>query len=67
MSTSKERKLIDAALTKIRRVAEQIHDDCLLYFIDMAIAEVASKSSYRNNNDEILAEPIVTASISKDY
>ena len=49
MSISKERKLIEAALTKIRHVAEQIHDDYLLYFIDMAIAEVGSKSSYRND------------------
>ena len=50
---SKERKLIEAELTKVRRVAEQIHDDCLVYFIDVAIAEAASKSNYRNDESSL--------------
>jgi hypothetical protein len=44
ISISEQRKIIEAELAKIRREAEQVHNDYLLYFIDMAIAEVRAIS-----------------------
>jgi hypothetical protein len=66
-SISKRGKLIEAELTRIRRVAEGIQNDYLLYFIDMAIAEVESKPKYRNDNKETFAMPAAISSLRKTY
>src|ERR1700739_3068202 len=51
MSRSKRGKLIEVELTRIRQMVEQVDNDYLLYFIDMAISEVgASDNNYRNDN-----------------
>ena len=52
MSISARRKLIEIELTKIRGLAEQVNDDYLVYFIDMAISEVEARINYRNDNKE---------------
>jgi hypothetical protein len=59
MSISARRKFIEIELAKIRGMAEQVDDDHLVYFIDMAISEVATKISYRNDNKEKSARPIL--------
>jgi hypothetical protein len=59
MSISARRKLIEIELTKIRGMAEQVADDYLVYFIDMAISEVETKLNYRNDNKEKSGRPIV--------
>jgi hypothetical protein len=46
------RQIIEIELTKIRGMAERVDDDHLVYFIDMAISEVGTKRSYRNDNKE---------------
>jgi hypothetical protein len=52
MSLSEQLKLIEVELTMIRSMAAQVNDDYLLYIIDMAIAEVDSKSIFGNDNKE---------------
>jgi hypothetical protein len=49
-SISEKLNLIEAELTRIRSMAEQVCDDHLHYLIDMAITEVESKSGYGNDN-----------------
>jgi hypothetical protein len=49
MSNSTLRELIKVELTRIRGIAEEANNDCLLYVIDMAISEVETKSHYRND------------------
>ena len=46
MSSSTLQELIKVELIRIRGIAEEANNDCLLYFIDMAISEVENKSSY---------------------
>ena len=53
MSSSTPRELIKVELTRICRIAEKVNNDCLLYFIDMAISEVETKSHYRNDKREV--------------
>jgi hypothetical protein len=59
MSISARRKLIEVELTKIRGLAEQVDDDHLVYFIDMAISEIETKPDFRNDNKEKSARPMV--------
>ncbi len=53
MSSSTLRELIKVELTRIRGIAEGANNDCLLYFIDMAISEVETKSHSRNDKGEV--------------
>jgi hypothetical protein len=59
MLISARRKLMEIELTKIRGMAEQVDDDHLVYFIDMAISEIETKLNYRNDSKEKSARPIV--------
>jgi len=53
MSSSTLRESIKIELTRIRGIAEEANNDCLLYFIDMAISEVETKSHYRSDKREV--------------
>jgi hypothetical protein len=65
MSISAQRKLIEIELTKIRGLAEQVNDDYLVYFIDMAISEVEARLNYRNDNKEKSTKPVVISGARK--
>jgi hypothetical protein len=67
MSISARRKLIEIELTKIRGMAEQVDDDHLVYFIDMAISEIETKLDYRNDNKGKYARPIVISGHGKSH
>jgi hypothetical protein len=59
MSISARRKLMEIELTKIRDMATQIDGDHLVYFVDMAISEVATRLDYLNDNKEKYSKPVV--------
>lgn len=66
-SISEKLNLIEAELTRIRAMAEQVCNDYLLYVIDMAIAEVASKSGYENDNKRSSAARTATWPLKNNY
>jgi hypothetical protein len=66
-SISEQLNLIEAELTRIRAMAEQVCDDYLLYVIDMAIAEVEGKSGYGNDNKRSSAARTATWSLKNNY
>jgi hypothetical protein len=53
MSSSALQELIKAELTMIRRIAEEANNDCLLYFIDMAILEVENNSNFLKGKTKV--------------
>jgi hypothetical protein len=68
MSISARRKLIEIELTKIRGLAEQVNDDYVVYFIDMAISEVEARlNNYRNDNKEKSTKPVVISGARKSH
>ena len=67
MLISARRKLIEIELTKIRGMAEQVDDDHLVYFIDMAISEIETKIDYRNDNNRKFAKPTLTSGARKSH
>ncbi len=67
MLISARRKLIEIELTKIRGMAEQVDNDHLIYFIDMALSEIETKLDYRNDNSGKYAKPILTSGARKSH
>ena len=59
--------MIEIELTKIRRMAEQVDNDHLVYFIDMAISEIETKLDYRNDNNRKFAKAILTSGARKSH
>jgi hypothetical protein len=66
-SISEQLNLIEVELTRIRAMAEQACNDYLIYVIDMAIAEVESKSRYGNDNKATFAAPTAIWSLKNNY
>ena len=67
MSISEQLKSIEVELTMIRSMAAQVNDDYLLYIIDMAIAEVDSKSMCGNDNKAKFGAPIAVSLLRNNY
>ena len=45
---------IEIELTRVRRLAQQAHDDFLLYLIDMAIIEAHARARSRRESSETI-------------
>jgi hypothetical protein len=67
MSILEQLRLIEAELIIIRRMAEHVNNDYLLYIIDMAIAEVDSKSLCGNDNNTNFLVPTGTTSLRNNH
>jgi len=64
---SEQPNLIEVELTRIRAMAEQVCNDYLIYIIDMAIAEVESKSGHGNDNKVTFSAPTIIGSLRNNY
>ena len=58
---------MEIELIKIRGMAAQVDDDCLVYFIDMAISEVGTRLNNREDSKEKFAKPIAISGYRKSH